>query len=130
MLNRAKFHFDNHYSCLKVGPYSVLQIGDLSCEPGYTVGTHEQEMYEITYVVSGLGTLHIDDKSYPMHAGDLFLNRIGEKHNIFSSWEAPVRFYYLGFMLDESETEEKFLKIREVLEYSSGSVIHKVMGIQ
>ena len=130
MLNRAKFHFDNHYSCLKVGPYKVLQIGDLSCEPGYTVGPHDQEMYEITYVVSGLGTLHINEKAYPMRAGDLFLNRIGEQHNIFSSWEAPVRFYYLGFMLDEPQPEEKYLKIWHVLEQSSDSVMHKVTNIQ
>ena len=44
MLNRAKLYFDHHDSYLKVGPYSARQIGDLRCEPGYTVETHEQEM--------------------------------------------------------------------------------------
>ena len=65
-----------------------------------------------------------------MQGGDLFLNRIGEKHPVFSSREAPVRFYYLGFLPDESEPEEKYFKIRDVLEHSSDSVVHKVTSIQ
>ena len=98
-LNRAKFHFDTIYGDMNVtiGPYLLYQAGDLCCEPGYRVPPHRQLVYEITYVAEGTGTNSTNGRGQPMSRGDVFVNRIGELHEIQSSKDDPLRFYYLGF---------------------------------
>ena len=83
-LNRAKFHFDTIYGDMNVtiGPYLLYQAGDLCCEPGYRVPPHRQLVYEITYVAEGTGTNSTNGRGQPMSRGDVFVNRIGELHEM------------------------------------------------
>lgn len=99
MKRRAKFHFDNLYSEMnrKIGPYVIYQVGDLCCEPSYQVWPHKQKVYEISYIVSGKGTFIINNEQHEAEGGMLFLNRIGDVHEITSSKQDPLRFFYLGF---------------------------------
>lgn len=101
MQNRARFQFDYTYRTEKIplGPYTLFQIGDLNCEPGYEGELHDQFVYEISYIVSGEGTFIVDGQSYPVRRGTVFINTIGDAHNVVSSSIDPVRFMYIGFCM-------------------------------
>lgn len=95
-LRRARFHFDTVYEDRRlIGPYALLQVGDLYCEQGYTILPHVQRVHELTYVVSGAGKTLTGGTTYPMEPGTLFYNRRGEEHAITAS--DSLRFFYLGF---------------------------------
>ncbi len=98
-VNRSKIHFDHIFknAPLQCGAYTLYQVGDLCCEPGYQTKAHRQVVYEITYVVSGTGTFQANNQEYPMRKGQLLLIRKGEMHNIISSCSDPLRYFYLGF---------------------------------
>lgn len=96
---RARFHFDNSFGDHRrmVGPYILWQVGDLCCEPGYTVPPHTQAVYELTYVVSGAGVNLAGGTPYRMEPGALFFNPRGDLHAIDASKTESLRYFYLGF---------------------------------
>ena len=107
MSARARYHFDNTYPGMRrtVGPFILYQAGDLSCEPGYEVGEHVQRVAEITCVVSGGGAAETDGERTPLRPGTLYLNGMGERHNIVAGNEG-LRFFYLGFLFaGEGDTD-------------------------
>ncbi len=99
MINRARFRFETLYRTqhFEFGSYLLFQVGDLSCEPGYVVETHEQIVYEISYVVSGKGIFIVNGQRYPVKRGTVFINTIGDIHTIESAMDDPLRFMYIGF---------------------------------
>lgn len=105
--NRMKFHFDNVYtsSPLSFGALRLVQVGDLSCEAGYSTGAHIQVCYEITYIVSGSGQIWSGHRPYPVRRGDIFINAVGDPHLVRSSVHDPMRFFYLGFHFDETSPD-------------------------
>ncbi len=113
MQNRAKFHFDNLYTPeqMAVGSYIIHQIGDLSCEPGYIVPDHVQEVHEISYVVSGKGLFYANGACYEVKRGGLFINSKGDVHKIVSSMDEPIRYMYLGFMAKPPVTSDVILTL-------------------
>ena len=86
-VNRSRIHFDNLYSEINktIGPFTVYQIGDLTCEPGYVVDTHTQVVHEISLIVDGEGEFITNSKTLPVQKGVLYINRVGEDHKIVSS---------------------------------------------
>lgn len=103
MLTREKrFHFDNIYlqNPKQYGAIRVYQIGDLYCGGDYEVASHRQYCHEISFIVSGIGTFYRDEKPYRVKSGEIFLSPFQTTHRIESSSFNPVRYYYLGFMLD------------------------------
>ena len=102
---RARFHFDNTYGrTRRVGPYILWQVGDLYCEPGYTIRPHEQAVYELTYAVSGRGVNLTGGTPYPMEPGTLFFNPRGDLHAIDADPGEALRYFYLGFDFPGGET--------------------------
>ncbi|MEG0742519.1 MAG: AraC family transcriptional regulator [Clostridia bacterium] len=101
--NRAKFHFDRAYDwrSMRLGPYTLAQIGDLKCEPGYQIEPHQQWVDEISLVISGDAVFEADGKSYPVSKGTIFLSGRHEVHAIRSSKEDPMRMLYIGFDFTE-----------------------------
>jgi len=98
--NRARFHFDNLYHTneqMMIGPYIVHQVGDLSCEAGYYLPPHTQQVHEISYVVSGRGVFSANGERYEVKRGALFVNADTDMHEIESSMDDPIRYMYLGF---------------------------------
>ena len=75
----------------------LYQIGELSCEAGYEVSTHRQNVFEITYVVSGKGTVVTDGRSFPIEENSVFINIPGQTHAILADRGAPLQYCYLGF---------------------------------
>ncbi len=75
----------------------VHQVGELFCEAGFRIDSHRQRVFEITYVVTGRGTVYADDKAYEVEENDVFVNVIGQNHEIRADRGTPLRFCYLGF---------------------------------
>ncbi len=75
----------------------LYQIGELNCEAGYCVESHRQSVFEITYVVSGKGTIVCDGRSYAVEENRVFLNIPGQMHEIRADRGTPFHFCYLGF---------------------------------
>ena len=73
------------------------QIGELSCEAGYEVSAHRQNVFEITYVVSGKGTVVTDGRAFPVEENSVFINIPGQTHVILADRGAPLQYCYLGF---------------------------------
>ncbi len=75
----------------------LYQIGELSCEAGYEVSVHRQNVFEITYVVSGKGTVVTDGRAFPIEENSVFINIPGQMHAILADRGAPLQYCYLGF---------------------------------
>lgn len=96
------YHFDNVMpESKRYGFIRLYQIGELQCGPGYEVPLHLQPCAEISYIVSGKGTFQCNGRSYPVEAGDLFLNQEEDLHFIRSDDRENLRYLYLGFLLDD-----------------------------
>jgi AraC-like DNA-binding protein len=50
-----------------------MQYGEQQCDKGYAFGPAVRNFYLIHYVYSGQGELHIENKTYKIHAGQFFL---------------------------------------------------------
>ena len=111
MNDKKRFHFDNIYrSEPRVFDGIILyQVGDLSCAGNYEIGDHIQFCHEISYVVSGKGRFFTNGRSYPVCAGDVYLNLPGERHNGIADPADPFRFFYLGYDFEPRLTEQNTL---------------------
>jgi AraC-like DNA-binding protein/mannose-6-phosphate isomerase-like protein (cupin superfamily) len=130
---RVKFHFDNVYEEMnrKVGPYIIYQIGDLYCEPGYRVPNHRQLVHEISYIVSGSGVFITNGTETEVSKGMLYLNRIGEDHEIRSSENEPLRYFYLGFVFDsKASLNETLSKQKALFDDPKNRMAYDGTGIQ
>ena len=96
---RARFHFDNTFGDERrpVGAFILWQVGDLCCEPGYTVAAHRQAVHELTLAVSGMGENLAGGTAYPMTPGTLIFNPRGDLHEITAARAQTLRYFYLGF---------------------------------
>ncbi len=75
------------------------QIGELGCEAGFAVESHAQHVFELTYVVSGKGTVITNNHAYPVEENSVFINAPGQTHSILADRGTPLHFCYLGFGL-------------------------------
>lgn len=75
----------------------LYQLGELSCEAGYTVEQHTQQLFELTYIVSGKGTVITDGHVYPVEENSVFINSPGQVHSIVADRGTPLHFCYAGF---------------------------------
>ena len=99
-LNFGKRFEDDHnfFSApVRFGFVELHQIGELSCEAGFTVEDHQQQMFELTYIVSGKGTVVTDGRSYPVEENSVFINSPGQRHSICADRGTPLYFCYIGF---------------------------------
>lgn len=131
-VNRAKFHFDHTYSDMdaRYGPYILYQVGDLSCAPGYQTYEHEQAVYEIVYVLSGSGSFYVNDQICKMEKDDLLIIRKGDRHNIVSSENDPLRFFYLGFDFLDPLLNDSLIPIRDFFVQTERTCVQNAVGIQ
>jgi mannose-6-phosphate isomerase-like protein (cupin superfamily) len=51
-------------------------------QPAAAIGYHLQTEDEIYYIVSGEGIMKMNDKTFPVHAGDAILTRPGSSHGL------------------------------------------------
>ena len=70
------------YSFFKNVPKLSLVFRKRALKPGSGIGYHEQKEDEIYYVLSGHGTMTIDDKPFDVGPGDAILTRPGSSHGL------------------------------------------------
>ncbi len=89
---------------------TLIQMGERFCaaETGYP--EHEQVCYEITYVYNGTAINTIDNKPFRMPAGTFNFTHPAQRHSIFAEG-GDMRYFFLGFMLDESHPLYEEFKI-------------------
>ena len=71
MAESIRFHFDNiHFDApLALGPYRVMQFGDLSAAR-HTCAPHIQRVHELSCIVSGAATFTCGGQTYAVRRGD------------------------------------------------------------
>ncbi|MGI6561609.1 MAG: AraC family transcriptional regulator [Clostridia bacterium] len=128
---RFKFHFDYWFKDVsnRFGSYILYQTGDLCCEPGYQVWNHTQKVYEISFIVSGKGVFLVNNDRYEVSSGMLFINKIGEKHEIQSSSLDPLRFFYLGFDFANDIKNFQILRLKNFFDNIQNRYVCHVSGM-
>ncbi len=102
MTPQTRFHYD-HIDCEHTKSYGnvhLYQIGDLCCDPSMEISVHTQVCHEITLIVSGSATCITNGKTLHLQKGDLHFCTFGDTHAIYADSEEPLRYFYMGFMLD------------------------------
>jgi AraC family L-rhamnose operon transcriptional activator RhaR len=67
---------------------------------------HAHSFFEICYAFAGRGAFRMLGKDYQVKAGDLFVARPGETHEIVSSRSQPLGIYFWAFTLVRQSTAE------------------------
>lgn len=116
------FRFDTagfQWTCAHEGQYDVavsrvLQTQainwiDLVCLPaGHSVGTHTHGLddEEIYIVISGTGTMTVEDDDVAVRAGDVVHNPPGGTHGLVNSGESELRVVVVGVPSSDGATEK------------------------
>lgn len=80
---------------------SLYQEGEMYNCYNYVIPEHTQICCEISYIISGSGRMLGGGREHQVKTGDLFLNYPGEKHYILPEKQENLRYFYLGFNMDE-----------------------------
>lgn len=112
-----RYEDDNQYfsNPIRSRFLEIFQVGELYCEAGFEIEKHRQRVFEITYVVTGKGTVFMDGRAYPVSENDVVITTIGQAHEIRADRGTPLRFCYLGFLFAgrlpaELEAIERFYR--------------------
>ncbi|MBR2329902.1 MAG: helix-turn-helix domain-containing protein, partial [Clostridia bacterium] len=81
--------------------YFLIQAGEALCAKDTVIATHQQNYFEITYVVSGTGVSYINDIPVEIKKNDCFFSFPKETHKIISNEQDPLRFIFLAFYAKE-----------------------------
>ncbi|MBQ8850584.1 MAG: helix-turn-helix domain-containing protein [Clostridia bacterium] len=110
-----KYHLDNSYhkTPLFFGQTRLWQIGRLYCKPSNKITAHKQpqDVYELTVVTSGKGTVYINGEGVPVRAGDIHLAFPEELHEIVSDGSDPLHFDFFSFVSSNEEYRGELLRI-------------------
>ena len=70
------------YSFFKKAPGLTLVFRRRAMHPGSAIGYHLQTEDEIYYILSGKGSMTIDNKTFDVAPGDAILTRTGSSHGL------------------------------------------------
>jgi AraC-like DNA-binding protein len=77
--------------------YFLIQAGESLCAKDTVIPVHQQNYFEITYVVSGKGISYTNDMPVEINKNDCFFSFPNETHKIVSDEQDPLRFIFLAF---------------------------------
>jgi AraC family L-rhamnose operon transcriptional activator RhaR len=60
---------------------------------------HTHSFYEICYAYAGQGIFRVQGQAHPVRAGEVFIARPGEEHEIISSEQEPLGIYFWSYTL-------------------------------
>ena len=109
IINKKSFEFTRDFlGCpVKFDNICLHQLGECMLEDAGAIKSHEQNFYEIVYVIFGEGTFVIDGERIDVKEGDVHLLAPGRIHEITTDCKQGFRFAYIGFDFDESDTDEE-----------------------
>lgn len=114
--NFAKQYFGNP---LEFDELYVWQIGRRYCERSTVIGDHLHssmtafDLYELTVVTDGIGTVSTNHVDQTVSAGDIYLSFPCDIHRIESSAEKPLKFDHFAFSLKDCVYSDEFEKITQ-----------------
>lgn len=90
---------EDSYTIESVGVSSltVYYVGYQHCKPSHSWGPGIRDHYLLHHVQSGKGIFQIDDKIYPIKAGDTFLARPGNTIFYQADPNDPWSYCWIGF---------------------------------
>jgi len=129
---RPKYHFDNRYGEVRAqgGMYVLDQICDLNCTPGMQIPEHVQRVHEITYIVSGGGTLWVNDEKISLKPRMAVINRQGDRHKILACADEALRYFCLGFQFRDSFPQGEIQPVKHFFESPGPSVLMEAEDMQ
>ncbi len=77
--------------------YYLIQAGKALCAENTVIPVHQQNYFEITYVVNGKGVSYINDIPVEIKKNDCFFSFPNETHKIVSDEQDPLQFVFLAF---------------------------------
>ncbi len=92
--------FDNPKIC---GGINLYQSGEMLCRPTTVINAHHQGYYEITYVLSGSGTVITNNTQTHVMPGDCIINFPGDIHSIVSDPKDPLRYAFSAFLINDTD---------------------------
>ncbi|MFR1477637.1 MAG: hypothetical protein ACLSB9_19130 [Hydrogeniiclostridium mannosilyticum] len=120
------FQFERHYTAAprQLGPISLYQFGELSCEAGYEIAAHRTVVPGNQLCRFRRRAHRYNAQAIPVKEGELIFNPAGHTHAISADCGEAIRFAYLGFELAPLETplEEDLLPLR--LFYQRSGCLH------
>ena len=120
MDGNPNYHFDKRFfeNPLKFGEIVLYQIGRLYSNSKTKVDTHVHgNLYELTVVTDGCGTVTTNDTPVKVSRGDIYLSFPCDTHKIESDAEKPLKYDFFAFNTENAEMREELEKI--MLEHSS-----------
>lgn len=94
-----RIHLDNPYQDEEI---TVHFIGDVTCDKFHEIKYHKNPGYEICLINKGKGIFKIENKSYPIKRGQIFITKPPETHAGWPSKDDPYRILYLCFSINKS----------------------------
>lgn len=97
--DREQVKFKHYRHIPNPNPYlNVVQSGcRLQTTPGYQTRVNIYDHYIIHYITNGCGTYVVDNVSYPVKKGDLFLIAPYQFNYYISDTINPYTYYWIGF---------------------------------
>lgn len=89
-------HLEKQIQRSRVGLH-VACAGHEICRPDYTIHRSSFPCQGLEYVENGSGTVHLDNHSFPLRAGVLFIYGPTTSHHIVSDPKTPLRKYFVDF---------------------------------
>jgi len=114
IINKKNFEFMKNFleSPIDYGSLFLHQIGECMLECGGAIESHNQECFEISYVISGYGKFSVDGNAHEVGAGDVHLICPGKIHGITTDCPEGFRFAYLGFSFSDNESDVETEKLK------------------
>ncbi len=118
MLN--KYHIDYHYmdEPFYYGDTLFVQLGRLWFSPSSFVAKHAHgNLFELTVVTDGRGTVYTNDISTEVSKGDIYLSYPGDFHEIRSSADEPMKYDFFAFNTRNQRLADELKNISAVYGY-------------
>lgn len=122
-----KLHFNNNFFEIEkiYDHIRLYQIGDLFCQSGSVIEEHAQICYELTYAVSGTGTVYVNDIPLDIQPNQIHLSLPGDKHSIVSDTISPLRYFFIGFKLNiDHPLYQRYRSLETALKAPSSRIVN------
>ncbi|MBQ9805197.1 MAG: helix-turn-helix transcriptional regulator [Clostridia bacterium] len=95
----SRYHFNNVFldKALLCDRFYLYQIGERFCNDREEIAPHKQFCAEITYVISGKGTISTNGVKTSVSKNDCYLSFQGDVHGVSSDKETALRYFFIGF---------------------------------
>ena len=109
----------------------LFQFADVHCKTTGEAGPlHQQWCHEITFVYSGQGEIIHNGIKLPIRSGQIHLCNKGTFHQVIPSSISLMRFFCIGFNLDEENPLNKMLnQVFEKIEKTQNPIINDCVDL-